>query len=285
MRYGRNYPVLSADQVETPDYGINAFIDAATNTLFGKYPDGVARPLYLGGDSPFAAQAINESEDADKIEVSIDGVASYVDGDYYSIYITENNTGATTMNINEIGEVDVVVGGDNLAPVPAERLVANTTNIFIYISGNFHWIGQVNGDKATLIQNVTFAELDAVAGGGTTATYNAFYLPAGADLVKVVDRQTVSVAGGGITAATHELAEKASGVDIFDGAVDIFAAPAGDKGGYYSGIQLKADIFDQLTFQAYEATDTTVGDGWSAATQGNIRYVVTWSLLSSVKTA
>ena len=280
MRYGRILTPIAASQVETPQAGVNEFLDPDTYELKGKFPDGSVRSLSgSGGGAQFQSQAVNTGT-ADDLEVAITGVVAYTEGDVYYLYVTEDNTAAMTLDINGLGAKDIKFLGDMDLSVPAGAVKANTVNAFIYHTGRFEWIGMVDTDKVAIEATITAADAFAFAGAVATATMKLLTLPAKSNLNLMVVVPTVDVSGGAITAATVTGTNVESSLNLFGGAVDTFTgAVAGGDGGLCNGLQTNGVIpsFRAGTVQVYQLAWTLTGDTWDNAAAGAINVQAHWT--------
>lgn len=283
MRYGRLLTPIAASLVETPQVGVNEFLDATTLLLSGKFPDGSVKPLTPGTGGPLASQAVNTGT-ADVLAFTIAGVVAYAEGDFYFLYITEENTGPVTMDINGLGAQDVKFLGNLNQDVPPGAAVggftANTVNAFIYTNGRFEWIGMVQNNEVVLEATISFVDAQGLAGGGASAAMNFLNLPAKANLNLNLVRATVDTSGGASTAAAITAINVESAVDLFGAVVDTFTgAVAAGNGGLNNGIETSGALPNQTGVQVYRYTWLITTDIWDNIVAGTIEVQAHWSMI------
>jgi len=144
---------LSSTSGSTPDISISQ-ADGSTdgylsstdwNTFDGKFdvPTGSSTD-YLdgtGAPQPFPSLGMQggQATGTDTYSVSIAGVTSYNLNDAYAIGFTNANTGASTLNINGLGAVNI--SKNNVVPIIGGDIAANQQFIAIYDGTNFQILG------------------------------------------------------------------------------------------------------------------------------------------------
>lgn len=279
MQPGTLFNPIAASQVDTPETGVNAFVNILDNTLWGKFPDGSSRSIVGGVANPLASQAVNEGT-ADALVYTIAGVAAYNSGDVYYVTVLETNTGAVTVNINGLGAKNVAYKGILAAALPAATLTAGSTIALIYDGTRFQFIGTVKGNQVISNFNVTYVEAATRGLATATATIDLLFLPPKANLNSAICRPTVIAAAPALTAAVLAFTNVESGLNVFGGTINNFVAPAADKGGVSNGLVNNADIPYQVGTQTYRMVWTLTTDVWNNATSGEFNLIVAWSPLN-----
>lgn len=279
MQPGVLFDPIAAAQVDTPQVGVNAFINILDNTLWGKFPDGTSYSLVGGVGNPLASQAVNEGT-ANALVFTISGVASYTTGDTYYVTVLETNTTAVTININALGVKNVKFKGTIAAALAGGEFTAGSTIAVVYDGTQFQFVGTVKGSQVVSNFSVTYVEARAIGLATDTATIDLLYLPAKAALYQAILRPTTAFTGGTTAACDITMTNKESALDVFGGAVDGFAAPAVDKGGVSNGLVSNTDIPYQSGTQIYTVAAVLTGDVWTNVTTGAFNIIVAWAPLN-----
>ena len=279
MQPGTLFNPIAAAQVDTPETGVNAFVNILDNTLWGKFPDGSSVSLVGGVANPLASQAVNTGT-ANALVYTITGVASYASGDTYYVTVLETNTGAVTININGLGVKNVRYKGVLATVLPASTFTAGSTIALIYDGTQFQFIGTVKGSQVISNFNVTYVEATTRGLATATATIDLLYLPPKANLNAAICRPTVIAAAPALTAAVLAFTNVESALNVFGGNIDNFVAPAADKGGVSRGLTSNADIPYQVGTQTYRMVWTLTTDVWNNTTSGEFNLIVAWSPLN-----
>jgi hypothetical protein len=156
---------LSSTSGATPDISISQS-DGSTdgylsstdwNTFDGKFdvPTGSSND-YLDGTGaiqPFPSLGMQggQATGTDTYAVSIGGVTSYNLNDAYAIGFTNANTGASTLNINGLGVVNI--SKNNVVPIIGGDIAANQQFIVIYDGTNFQILGVAPNQMFAYVTN------------------------------------------------------------------------------------------------------------------------------------
>lgn len=280
MQYGR---IIDAnpDNVQAPGIGYTLFKSTLDGQWYTINSLGTIEPLIGSTDSALAVQSVAEGT-ADAITLNIPGVVGYQDGAYYVFVVAQDNTGNVTIDVNGLGVKSFVGEGTLSTELPAGFLETGQVVIGMYVSSSdeIQYIGKVIGDKVVSIIQYDFAEIAAEVGAVATATLDAFFIPAGADVLGLTARPTIAFTGGGATAVVLDLTEKATGLDLFGGSVDMFSAPSGTAGGIFSGFQSNTDMPSRTGKQIYSAEMAITGDTWDNLTTGEMTIQWAWGFNS-----
>lgn len=279
MQPGTLFNPIAASQVDTPETGVNAFINIVDNQLWGKFPDGSSVSLIGAAASSLASQAVNEGT-ASALEFTISGVAAYVSGDTYYVTVPETNTGAVTVSINGLAVKNVKYKGTIVAAIPASAFYAGSTIALIYDGTQFQWIGTVKGNMVISNFFVQSTEASVLGGVTATATMDLLYLPAKSALYQAICRPSVISAAPALASAVLTFTNLESTLDVFGGSVDAFAVVAFDKGGVSNGLISNTDIPYQSGTQTYRMTWVLTGDTWNHVTTGAFNLIVAWAPLN-----
>jgi hypothetical protein len=140
---GGTTPDISITQADTTTDGYLSSAD--WNTFDGKFdtPTGTSSD-YLdgtGAPTPFPALGMQggQATGTDTYAVTIAGVTAYNLNDAYSIGFTNANTGASTLNINGLGAVNIAK--NNVVPIIGGDIQANQQFIAIYDGSAFQILG------------------------------------------------------------------------------------------------------------------------------------------------
>jgi hypothetical protein len=277
MRYGRNYEPLLASQVETPLVGVNTFLNAQTNTLYAKYPNGESRPADGRAIGPFEAQAVNTGDENDLV-FSVTGVTAYTAGDTYYFYCTETNTDDMSLRINSLSARPINYLGATDSELPAGTIQANTVNAFIFVDGRFEWIGQVQGSsvvwKASPLYSIFVSE-------DTEETITILNLPPKSQIELATGCAIVDFSGTKNTTAaiTNFAHANITGLQIFSEAFSVFTGAVAAKTGMMVGpvTSSTSKIVSQTTINPY-AIVFEVDDDISAVSAGQLQLTVRWTI-------
>lgn len=277
MRYGRNYAPLLASQVETPAVGVNTFLNAQTNTLYAKYPNGDSRPADGRAIGPFEAQAVNTG-DANDLVFSVTGVTAYTSADTYYFYCTETNTGDMSLRINTLSARAINYLGATDSELPAGTIQANTVNAFIFVNGRFEWIGQVQGSsvvwKASPLYSIFLSE-------DTEETIEILNLPPKSQIELATGAAIVDFTGGSNTTAAITSFKHADiqFLSIFPREFSVFTGAVAAKTGMMAGALTSStsNIVSQTTINTYLIV-LEVDDNIGGLTAGQLQIAVRWTI-------
>jgi hypothetical protein len=140
---GGTTPDISITQADTTTDGYLSSAD--WNTFDGKFdtPTGTSSE-YIDGTGalqtfPALGMQGGQASGTDTYTVSITGVTAYNLNDAYAIGFTNANTGASTLNINGLGAVNIAK--NNTVPIIGGDIQANQQFIAIYDGTNFQLLG------------------------------------------------------------------------------------------------------------------------------------------------
>ena len=152
---GGTTPDISITQADSTTDGYLSSAD--WNTFDGKFdqPTGTSAD-YLDGTgtpTPFPALGMQggQATGTDTYAVSISGVTGYNLNDAYAIGFTNANTGASTLNINGLGAVNIAK--NNTVPIIGGDIAANQQFVAIYDGTNFQILGVAPNQMFAYITN------------------------------------------------------------------------------------------------------------------------------------
>ncbi len=278
MQPGTAWAPIDGADVDTPEVGIFTYIDAATLTLWGKFPDGSYQSLTGGTGSQIASQAVNTGT-ANALAFAITG-AALVSGNIYYVTVNETNTGAVTVTFNALATKAVKYKGTIAAAIPASTFIAGSTIALIYDGTQFQFVGTVKGGLIVSNFNVTYVEAAVLGAGTATATMDLLYLPEKSALMHATCFPRVIAAAPALTAAALTFTNLESGLDVFGGSIDNFVPVAQDKGGVSNGLKSNSDIPYNIGTQTYRMTWVLTTDIWSGVTTGEFNLTFAWAPIS-----
>ncbi len=278
MQPGTAWAPIDGADVDTPEVGIFTYIDAATLTLWGKFPDGSYQSLTGGTGSQIASQAVNTGT-ANALAFAITG-AALVSGNTYYVTVNETNTGAVTVTFNALATKAVKYKGTIAAAIPASTFIAGSTIALIYDGTQFQFVGTVKGGLIVSNFNVTYVEAAVLGAGTATATMDLIYLPEKSALMHATLFPRVIAAAPALTAAVLTFTNLESGLNVFGGTVDNFVPVAQDKGGISNGFKSNSDIPYNIGTQTYRMTWVLTTDIWSGVTTGEFNLTFAWAPIS-----
>ena len=137
------YPSFTIDNT-APDQIVS--LTAGTDiSISGSYPSFTIASTATGGMQGGTASG------TDTYAVTIAGVTAYNTNDAYAIGFTNANTGASTLNINGLGAVNIAK--NNIVPIIGGDIAANQQFIAIYDGTNFQILGVAPNQMFAYITN------------------------------------------------------------------------------------------------------------------------------------
>jgi hypothetical protein len=152
---GGTTPDISITQADTTTDGYLSSAD--WNTFDGKFdtPTGTSSEYLDGTGAPQTFPALGmqggQASGTDTYTVSIPGVTGYNLNDAYAIGFTNANTGASTLNINGLGAVNIAK--NNNVPIIGGDIQANQQFIAIYDGTNFQILGVAPNQMFAYVTN------------------------------------------------------------------------------------------------------------------------------------
>lgn len=276
MRFGRIITANPAN-VEAPAIGFTLFQSSVDGLWYTIDVNGTIEP-FQGSSSVLAPDGIAAGT-ADAIELTVNNYNSYTNGDLIIMVVTAENTGATTIDINGLGVKDIHKKGNFGIDTEAGDFQVNDQVAMIYLSGtdDFQVIGKVEGDHVVLKETISYDEIAAVAGASTSASVVVFQLPGGGYIEHGYVVGNAPFAGGSVTNVEINLEEKAAGIDVFGGNVQVFAP---NDGGTTNGLKSETDLPSLKNPNPYEADFEATGDDWDQLTGGELIIAVKWNIFN-----